>query len=405
MQPIELITKRFLLNGEILRSRFFSIPKNQTILVFADIIDNTLFKQLMCFLSQKLNVILLTLEKSSFQHKNLFTITVSPIWYIHTLFKDPLHFHFVYAYGVLAKRLAVAFSQFTLYKIEIVKNISHLKDIISKQENKILIQNFDGTGDCLMMLPVLKKLYQQGYKIDVAGAPERKGVFDNLSYINSFSSQRKGINLSYYKKFQDISGKYCDYSSLKNHKHRIDIISDLLDAGKVEHDIDIFLTEKEIEQARKVTKDLHRRKLLVAFESNEQNRSYSYDMAIKLISQIKNFDLIFVGKARKDYPCKNLTGKTKNIREVFAFVYVSDVVLTVDTSILHIARAFNKPTVLLPGVIDYNWRIYENVFVIKPKIFCYPCNRQKPEKSPCSLNKSCPDFIPQDKILKKLSQI
>jgi len=405
MCSIELITKRFLLNSENINSRYFTIPKKQAILVFADTVDNILIDILKSFLAQNLTVVLITLVETNFRDKNLFTITVSPVWYIHTIFKDPLYFHFVYANGLRAKKLAEAFSQFTLYKIEIIKNIEHLKDIITKQENNVLIQNFDGVGDILMMLPALKKLYQQGFKIDVAGVPERKGIFDNLKYINSFSSKRKGINLSYYKRFQDISGKYCDYSSLKNHKHRIDIISDLLDVSPVPHDIDIILTEQEIQQAREVTKNLHRKKLLICFESAEQIRSYSYESALELIPQIKNFDLIFVGKARKDYPDLNLTGKTKSIRELFALVYVSDAVLTVDTSVLHIAASFKKKTILLPGIINPEWRTYDSVTIVRPKVKCFPCNRMIVKGKPCSLVKSCPDFIDKQEIICAVNKI
>ena len=404
MRRVELITKRVLVDGKTLPSRSFYIKRDQTILVFADVINDSAKNYIKEFLALNLEVVVVTPLDCSLKLPFLHIITTKWIWYIHTLFKDPLFFNFVFSYGLTADNLARAYSQFTQYTIEWIKGTEQLKDILAKVKNRVLIQCFNGIGDALMALPSLKKLAEK-YEVEVASLPDRKPVFENLPYIKKFTTKRKGINLSYYKKFFDITSKFCDYSSERNRKHRIDIIADLLQVGKVEHKIDIILKQKEIDEAKGWIKNLKKRKLVFFYESNEAVRCLPDKYVSSLVPKIKNFDVILVGKKKKLFSVGlNLSGKI-NLRILFALVYLSDVVLTVDTSGLHIARAFNKPTILLPGLIDYRWRIYDNVFAIPPKIFCYPCNRYKPAKAQCFQGKTCPSFIPQEKILKKLAKI
>ena len=404
MRRIELITKRVILDGKIPTAREFYLQKDQSILIFADRINQTLINYIIQFLNLDLEVVLITLDKTDLSLPYLHIISVNINWYIHTLFLDPLFFNFVFGFGAKAQRLALAYSQFTQYTIENIYSIEQLKDILSKVDNKILIQSFNGIGDALMALPAIKDLAKE-YKIDVSVFPDRKQVFYNLPYINSVNSKRRGINLSYYKKFYDITNKFCDYSKEINRQHRVDIIAKLVGAVNYSYDIDINLTNEEIEKAKIFLEGLNNRKLICFFESNESVRSLPTDYVNSLLPKIKGFDIILVARHSKEYKTGlNLTGKL-DIRTVFALTYLSDVVLTVDTSGLHIAHAFNKPTILLPGIIDYRWRIYKNVFVIKPDIFCYPCNRMKPPKSPCLLGKTCLSYIPQDKILEKLSKI
>ena len=403
MREIQLITKRYLINGRKAEGRYLYLKKDQAILVFADIINNILVKYIKEFLNLNLEVVIITLDKKVL-NLPVQIISVDRRWYIHSLFIDPLFFNFVFAYGQIASKLALAYSQFTLYTIEWIKSIEQLKNILSLIENKILVQCFNGIGDTLMALPALKSLAKK-YKVDVSVLPDRVPVFNNLPYINSVNTKRRGINLSYYKKFFDITSKFCDYGKSSNRRHRIDIIASLLGVREYNHDIDIILTDEEIERARVILDGLKNRKLICFFESNEAVRCLPTDYVNSLLPQIKEFDIILVAKHKRDYkPGLNLTGKL-DLRTVFALTYLSDAVLTVDTAGLHIAHAFNKPTILLPGLIDYRWRIYKNVYVIKPEIFCYPCNRHKPPKAPCLLGKSCLYYIPQKKILKKIAEI
>ncbi|HBT03397.1 MAG: Methyltransferase type 12 [Thermodesulfobacterium sp. 37_54] len=78
----------------------------------------------------------------------------------------------------------------------------------------------------------------------------------------------------------------------------------------------------------------------------------------------------------------NLSALMKDLRYLIAAVYLSDAVITADTSTLHIAGGLKKPTVFITGPIEGRLRsdTYPTVIPVRPKYTGQTC------KSPCGIH-------------------
>jgi ADP-heptose:LPS heptosyltransferase len=91
--------------------------------------------------------------------------------------------------------------------------------------------------------------------------------------------------------------------------------------------------------------------------SNGPDRSWPYDKWIEFVDAIdtKNHDLIIISMPEDftsaEHIINNRSGvhlfKSRSIIDIFSLVNRSEMVITVDTSIVHIASAFNKPVLAL----------------------------------------------------------
>jgi len=409
---VELITKKVKINQPF-RDRCFSIDGDAVVLIFADLLYEDLVSKVKNILNNNISVVIVTLDtREPISDKKLAIIHVNSHWYIHTLFMDPFIFKAVYGVGEKGKVLANAFSQFTglkIYKLKDLERIIALKKLISKA---ILIKTYDGIGDLLMCTPTAKTYYSKGYTVDFLVWPGREVVLQNLPYINRIYTNPKEFSLLFYKRFYDISFKLSNYSNLVCRQHRIYATANMCGLKNDELVIskpEIILTEDEIKKGETLLKGVKSPKLLITFESFDVRRSYPDRMQQPLIDYLsKSFNVVITGYNRKAYNnCLNLTGQL-DIRTFFSVAYSSDLVLTVDTSTLHIAAAFNKPTVFLPSTIYHKWRAYDNVVSLIPKVSCYCCNEAiDANKAECikTNNQNCLHTVRFNSILSALFKV
>lgn len=97
----------------------------------------------------------------------------------------------------------------------------------------------------------------------------------------------------------------------------------------------------------------------------------------------KNIKIYFFGKDYYDIPIlknlniTNLTGKTSNLLDLFEYVKNSQLVITADTSLYHIASDFNIPTIVFVNSktlkinrhINFWLNNYKNNLIVKNKYF------------------------------------
>jgi len=409
---VELITKKVKTNKP-LKNRSFNIEGDILALLFLDSLHESLIDKIRKLLENDISVVIVTLDhREPLSHTKLAYIHVTNAWYIHTLFIDPFIFKIVYGSGEKGKILSLAFSQFTgikIYELQDLEEAIELKKFIN---TSVLIKTYDGIGDLLMCTPTAKTYYSKGYKVDFLVWPGREVVLQNLPYINNIYTDPKEVNLLYYKRFYDVSFKLSNYSSPICRQHRVFATANMCGLKNNELVItkpEIILTEDEINKGKELVKNVKSPKLLVTFESFDIKRSYPDNLQQPLIDYLcSHFNIIVTGYQRKEYKnCLNLTGKL-DIRTFFSVVYNSDLVLTVDTSTLHIASAFNKPTVFLPSTINHKWREYDNVVSLFPRVSCYPCNeRMDANNSECikTGHQNCLHTISFDSILLALESV
>lgn len=295
-------------------------------------------------------------------------------------------------------------------------NIKEVLDTLSsfKKDNNIKyigIESNDGIGDILMLTPTLEFYNSKGYKV-IFATNKSHDIVKNLPFIHRTVSSLKD-----FKKPLDIilrtSGLLSDYSIKNNTKNRIYSSANMCRVKEEDlnyHRPIINLLDSEISSARKLIKTNGKPLLVVALDSEGSLRGYPDYKQNDLINILSNkYNVVLVSsKTKKSTLVNNLTGKL-SLRELFSIIYLSDIILTVDTGILHIAGAFNKKILGLFGPICGSWRCstYSNSIYIQAKTPCSPCAdgqwvRQCDKY--CKLNNhGCLDTININEILQKLN--
>ncbi len=298
-------------------------------------------------------------------------------------------------------------------EVELIKN---LEDLPSVGRDAILIQSFDGLGDQLMLIPSLKTHAMRGRAVDIyVRTPE---VFENLKYIRKILKGEDYINPSRYLAIYNSSFKLSCYEQEYCKQHRIRATAECCGLKRdelVRDRPEIILTEEEVFRGEElIQKSNGLKKIVISFESNDIRRSYPRKMRQDLIDlfnkHFEGINIITVGDCDFYYNhCINLVKRT-NVRELFAVVAQADLVITIDSSVLHIAGAFEIPNILLPSTVCGNWRAYTSTIILEPPVKCYPCNDRESKKELfCGgfLNplRSCLEKIDQKLIIKTARDI
>lgn len=274
-----------------------------------------------------------------------------------------------------------------------VKRFDNVETQLFKNENGILIRDHDGLGDILMLIPTIKTLAVRGFTIDIVTRyPE---CFQQLPYVDTVWEECKEVPKStMYGRYYDITFKLSAYENQFCRQHRIGataVLCGLKPEELVTNRPEIILTEQEIEIGKSfIAQGELRKKVALGLTSADSRRGYPKEQINSLVLTLKillpNTDFFLLGQKERDMDlvdCIDLRGKT-NIRELFACVNACDAVLCIDSSILHIAGALKKPTVLLPSTIPSEWRNYPETVSINPPVKCFPCQDR---------GKQCPNNI------------
>lgn len=392
MTTVELITKNFDVIGVERKDREIYIDSDTICLFFADEINDEVIFIIKQCIKLKLYCLIVTLEenrtKMIYNSHLVSYIFVNSKWYIHTLFLNPFFVKLVKGYGDIGKKKEMAFSQFTGYQIEVL-NLFNIKQFLNQINKKILIKTLDGIGDLLMTIPIAKTYFKKGYMIDYIVWQGREQVIKNLPYVDKIYNQKDNINLSSYFKFFDISYKLSNYNNKICKQHRILTTANLCELKKE----DLVIQKPEIYLSIDLEKKLKEKfifsDIVLCLESNDERRSVSINKRQEFINQIFEITKIkptVLGLTKYKYDnCYNLTGQT-TIEEYFGIINLCKTLICTDNSALHIGAACNIKIILLPSTVDAEWRIYNNVKVLKPECNKYPCNEKEKCKIECLNN-------------------
>ncbi len=179
-----------------------------------------------------------------------------------------------------------------------------------------------------------------------------------------------------------------------------------------ERKVDFFLTEKEVNQAKKLLESYEKPIVCVSCSASTINRQWSQEKWAELLSNMVKFHgakIIFVGhdmdkefvkhviekmKYKKDV--RNLVDK--NLRVSAALIAESDLFIGTNSEYLHIARALKTPLIGLFGpdnnkLYGYHEQTYRT---IRKHTVCEYCDNPKQLKD---LNQSCLKEIDPSEIL------
>lgn len=338
-------------------------------------------------------------------------------------FKDYSKFSFVCGVGkdgkVEARRTSsmrnIPFMENTLTP-QYIKTI----DIKKNLNNKILFDtNHEasgrGLGDILMSTAIIKKIKKENpqSKLIYTTRPAAEPILRNNPYIDELKAEEYIRNdfidkLDNYDKHYFLGKMTEDYSVERNRQPRIDSMAELFNIELEDKKPELFLTEKELENEKKfISKD--KLNIIVCNESISHRRKLERNLFLKLLDNLKkyNYNIIVVGIKKEYYPewiC-NLTGKT-NLRELFSIIALSDLVITMDNFVSHIAAAFDKKEIILYTTIPAEWRCiyYPKAIPIQSKAKCSPCwNCMKNPEIKC--DEKCIEMFDILEIEKKISDI
>ena len=273
--------------------------------------------------------------------------------------------------------------------------------------NKILVVEELLIGDLIVTLPTLRALKNKfNAQIDILVNPTMNEVAQSLPYANKVISDKESLEnydlgVILHKGSLETSkvllkkAKYrigCTKVGLlspKGHFLNKKIRPNLKEQHKIEDNLDVVrsinvdTTDKTLglvidskldSKVKELFKENKLAKLKVVIHPGANYKSHEwpkerYKEIIEYLSKNYNASIIITGSKKgeelSNYICSqtkinilNLAGKT-TIKEFFAIIKNSNLVISVDTSASHVAAAFNKPIIVIFGDSNSNvWYPY-----------------------------------------------
>jgi ADP-heptose:LPS heptosyltransferase len=292
------------------------------------------------------------------------------------------------------------------------------------EKKKILITRaMGGIGDLLMMTPgihALKKKYP-GRDLHLA-IPKR---YFPLFYENS-DVKLIDIESEFFNRFEN--SKWYNFTDCpaargesrkapKVKKSRIELFAKALGIKRLRLKLmnvkpRYFITDDEKEFANIFWEELElteNKVIGIQLKADESYRNYPYmEQLVENISRNHKV-LLFDGEKIEGFEYENVIKiDSFSVRKAFALAHKCDVIIAPDSSFVHFAGAFDKPTVSIYGPIDGKVRtkLYPNCTYVdsRKSLGCLPCWRN--ENIPCKLtgmrNSACLEGITVTQIIKEL---
>jgi ADP-heptose:LPS heptosyltransferase/ubiquinone/menaquinone biosynthesis C-methylase UbiE len=243
--------------------------------------------------------------------------------------------------------------------------------------SKILVIRKEMRGDVTLALPVLKKLKEKFPNSILYFTTDYPEILENFPYVDVVSKKIPPEKFDFI-----VNLRY----EIFPHLARIDAYAQI--AGVEISDKDkrnmIYLSDKEVIRGKEILKDLgvfDNEKIVIihAGKINEYVRNWDVKNWKRLVNYIKSkydFKIFTVGCA-EDIMIDgtiDLRGKT-SIRELFAIISLSHIVLCIDSFVLHIGTMFSIPTIGLFGATESDKVVFlkDTLFAIQANIDCAGC--------------------------------
>jgi len=251
------------------------------------------------------------------------------------------------------------------------------KELMSKGHKKklISIKTWGGIGDGLLVTPSLKALKQKypNSEIRVVCNDNHKEIFENNPNIDVLSTQDNVFKNLKLDKFHETNyGRL--KPSINYKKHATEIIADILEVELKNNKLEIFLTEKEEEQAKQTLSKYNNPITIHITSKCSKNQEWPVERWEEVVKRMPNYTFIQLGL--KNEPrvegAVDMMGKT-TVREAIALVKHSKAFVGVISAFAHATNAVNTPTVVLFGPSTPVVWGYENNVNIYKDLKCAPC--------------------------------
>jgi len=284
------------------------------------------------------------------------------------------------------------------------EEINKINEIVEKDldkdldlSKKLLIYRDDcGLGDLLMITACLKSLkeYYKDWKIVIGCNKKYHTLFENNSYVDKVISN---FNEKDYDKVFNLT-RFFEHENYPmdgwkaNHKSRVDLLyEDAFKIPAIDRRLLYYITEDEQKWAKAYLSKYEKGEYLVGFSIDaagmSRNWPINYFFECQHILKDKKVTSILFGNRigtqnKYDYAgifregMINATGLT--LRETAALINEVDLMVCVDSGLLHLSAALEKKTIALFGNIRPLNRIlyYDTVEELYSvgELDCIPCN-------------------------------
>ncbi len=365
------------------------------------------------------------LPKNAIVDKRLIYIETGFRWFTHLLFRNPTEFKAAFSSNntTNAREKCRLFATHFGQSIPIIRSEKDLPELIELKENlennkECLIETGDGLGDVLMSLPGAKTLYDRGYKVNYLVEKGKNDIFKNIDYIDGVYNNISDIATHKIKRYIALTNKLSNYGMDYNKQNRIYSSAYFMGLSKSELTTDkpiLKLSEEEKLWAKNKLRE-YNKTVAVCWHAVGTNRAYFRGLTQQLCDRLteKGYTPVILSQEKTPYQnCVDLAGQT-NLRELFAIINEVNCVISVDTGTLHVAAAFDKPTIGIFGPIKADWRCstYPNCYPLEPDkriVKCHPCSDRQwraPETRQCNhLESFCLRTITPKRIMSKLTTL
>jgi ADP-heptose:LPS heptosyltransferase len=295
---------------------------------------------------------------------------------------------------------------------------------LSKKSKTILITRaMGGIGDLLMITPgihAVKKKYPNS-EIHLAIPSRYFPLFDENNDVKLIDVESDFFSHYKYSRWYNITdcpaARGESLKAPKVKKGRIELFAKALGVRGLRLKLmnekpRYFITEDEKVFAKSFWKELgltDRKVIGVQLKADESYRNYPLmEQLVERLSQTYKV-LLFDAEKIDGFDFNNVYKiDSFSIRKAFALAHKCDVIIAPDSSFVHFAAAFDKPTVAIFGPVDGKVRTkkYPNCTYVdsRKELGCLPCWRN--ENIPCKLtgmrNSACLESISITRIINEL---
>ena len=300
--------------------------------------------------------------------------------------------------------------------------------------SRILINFPTNIGDAIMCLPALDIVKANFSRSEITAIVSSRtfGLIERHSFIDSVILYNKRWPLrdkiKFMKSFKTIYDIFIDFknsflpvmihssirtpffrnfpSDLHNKDRYIKLLDSFADTGKKPKRGEFILKEEEISGLDKFKAA---RSVFICLSSRSELKAYPRDYIARLMEGLSakyyltvigdNDDRGYYGSTLKMGKVNDLAGKTSLVDVYYLLKNYADLVLCVDSSILHLASYLNLPIVSMFGPTSHHeygpWSEKSEV-IVNDKVLCRPCR-----SSQCRYNLECMKTISPDEVIRK----
>jgi len=275
------------------------------------------------------------------------------------------------------------------------------------ESNSIYVgRNIGGVGDIVCITPAvaaLKKRYPNK-NIYIATPEKYHCIFDNNPHVAGCVDHTRQPLFAKAMYF-DLTRVDTNYEvsvtkqKEKNILTRPEIYLKAVCENRIPNDVrpvpELYVTEEEISHIQHRFLSVSQNNIvyvLTCLSTAEIYRNWPIEHYLELFKMAEKYNpnlrFVLTDIRRPDWipPSNTIDATALSLRKTIALVAACDVVLTPDTSILHMAAAFDKPCIALFGPIDAmaRCRHYKRITPVTADMGCIPCWRNA--EIPCKMD-------------------